>query len=575
MKRFIKNLKVDTYILFLTILSIGFLASLIRYSLRSFAYPIWDEQHYMHMAAGFYRLLQNPSLKTPYEMLQLVPFRQPGYSLFMLPFLMVFGLSNAYFWGLFTNGLLYVASVFGVYLIARNYVSKLASFLAAFIFMFYGWTLFLVHFTYSETATSALSIWIILFLVKSNCFQNRKYSLLFGVFLGIGLLTRWVTIIFISGPIIYTCYQILKKRLFKNNKVLIHALLSFFIAFTLSLYPYYVNSYWMFQYFITHRVGGPVWQSMREYERNPFSIYSLTFYLNSFGQLGIYYFLLIIVGLILALRRKSKLKLIVLVVIVSWVFFSFFSIIKGDRYIVPIYPYLAILSSSVFDYVKNNKYKISLIIVTVILSVGTFLGTVWGKGPMRQSLYSLPIKLPFGQLDRIYLTAISRPPYIYKISGKEIVDFIVEDSKNSGIANPQVTVLFSYRSLDEPIMTHNLYHQKKPLQINNFVGTIISNPNDTRYITQSVLKNSDYILAKSGKRTDTFFHEYNYKTLKAVITLFDSSVSISDHYEEKVKFWIYQDSSEVTVFKKNREISYEEIEEIGLKLSEILKRMRE
>ena len=69
-----------------------------------------------------------------------------------------------------------------------------------------------------------------------------------------------------------------------------------------------------------------------------------------------------------------------------------------------------------------------------------------------------------------------------------------------------------------------------------------------------------------------FFSQENYNTLKALIELFDKDVDISDHYEEKKKFWIYQDSSEVTVFKKNKEISKQETEFLALKLSEILKR---
>lgn len=128
----------DKYIVFLSIMSILFIASVIRYALRTYQVPEWDEQHYMYMVAGFYRLLDHPTLSTPYDMLQLVPVRQPGYPLMILPFVLVFGLSDSYFWGLVTNGLLYVATVWGTYFIAKNYLSKLASFLAAFIFMFYG-----------------------------------------------------------------------------------------------------------------------------------------------------------------------------------------------------------------------------------------------------------------------------------------------------------------------------------------------------------------------------------------------------------------------------------------------------
>ncbi|MCL5438638.1 MAG: glycosyltransferase family 39 protein [Patescibacteria group bacterium] len=147
---------------------------------------------------------------------------------------------------MFTNGVLYAISVFGIYFIASNYLSKLASFFAAFIFIFYGWTLFYTHFTYSETATSVFCIWTILFLIKSDCFQKRKYAILFGLFFGFGLLTRWITIVFVLGPLIYVFYQFLKKRLFKKRPVLLNILFSFLIVLLLSAYPYYLNSYWVF-----------------------------------------------------------------------------------------------------------------------------------------------------------------------------------------------------------------------------------------------------------------------------------------------------------------------------------------
>lgn len=411
-KKIIKKLKHDKYIFLLTILSFVFLASVVRYGLRSFKIPEWDEQHYMRMATEFYRLIKyHLSFNTPYDMLQVVPFRQPGYPFLIVPFLFIFGLSNSYFWGIFVNGLLYVASILGIYFITRNFLSKLASFLASFIFAFYGWTLLHLHLTYSETATSAFTIWTILFLIKSNYFQNRKYSLLFGLFLGLGLLVKWIVIVYVLGPLLYVFYQIIRKQTLKKKALLIHAGLAFVIAIVVSFYPYYQNYYWIFQYFYGHREGGPMWQIVSEQERNPLSVYSLTFYLNSFAQLGIFYFILIIVGFIMSFRKKSNLKPILLTVIISY-FFSAFALLKAERHIIPIYPYLAILSASIFDYITNKRFKILLVAFTLILSITSFIGSVWGKGPMKQSLYSLPIELPFGQMKKIYLTTFGRPPYI-------------------------------------------------------------------------------------------------------------------------------------------------------------------
>lgn len=570
--KILKNLRFDKYIFFLATISIVLLASTVRYGLRTYKVPEWDEQHYMRMATEFYRLIKNNlSLSTPYQMLQVVPFRQPGYPLLILPFLMVFGLSNSYFWGIFTNGLLYVASIFGIYFLAKNFLSKFPSFTAAAIFAFYGWTLLHLHLTYSETADSAFTIWTILFLTKSNLFQNKKYSILFGVFLGLGMLVRWVIAVYILGPLLFVLYLLIKKRLFKKKKIVIQLCMAFLIALIVSFYPYLQNNYWIFQYFYGHHVGGQLWQALPQQESNPFSIYSLTFYLNSFAQLGIFFFVLIIVGFVLALRKKSNIKLILSVVIIGYLF-SVLAPIKGERYIVPIFPYLAILSASVFDYIKNRRFYLLLIYFTIVLSVVSFLGSVWAKGPMKQSLASLPIELPFGQWKRIYLTTYSRPPYIYKISGKDFLDFIEEDSKEAGIKNPQVLSLFYYRPLDEPLMTYNLYNEEKPLQINNFVGTVTADPQkDSGSFIDNLMRNTDYVLIKTGQRLDNYFSPVNYKTLKALIILFDKDIRVSNYYDKKAQFWINQDSSEVTIFRKKREIPDQKLENMRLRFVEILK----
>jgi len=560
--KMIKKINVDCYFFILCLLSVLFLASIVRYGLRTYQIPTWDEQHYMRMSTEFYRLLHHPSLNTPHDMLQVVPFRQPGYPLLIVPFYFLFGLSNAYFWAQVANGLLYIASIFGIYFLSKLYLSKLASFLAAFIFTFYGWTLLHVHLAYSETAVSAFSILTILFLMKSNYFQNRKYSVLFGVFFGCALLMKWMSLVYIFGPTVYIFYHFFKKRLFTQQKAVVSIIISFLLTFIVSFYPYYANFPWYFSNLYNHRQGGLIWQIVPEQERNPFSVYSLTFYLNSFAQLGIFYFLLLIAGFFLAFRKTSTMKPILLTFLIGYVF-SVYAVLKAERHIVPIYPYIAILSASAFDYLRKSWQKTGLIVFTLILSVVSFLGTDWGKGPMKQSLYTLPITLPFGQMKKIYLTAISRPPYIYKISGREILDFIVKDSKANKQENPQVLSLFYYRPLDEPLMAYNLYNQEKPLEIINYLGTIIQNPEkDSKIFLQNVFNNSDYILMKSGQRTDDYFPKNNYQTLKALIALFDNHVSLRDYYEIKAKFWIYQDSSMVTVLKKKKNVPDEELQKM-------------
>src|SRR5690348_16776840 len=109
------------------LIAIFFLISHTLYVAYTHQYPEMDEQHYMDMAVQFYRMLQHPTLLTPIPMIQYIPFRQPGYSFLILPLLLVFGIHNSYFWGLWVNGVFYGITIVGVYFLAKEYISKAMS----------------------------------------------------------------------------------------------------------------------------------------------------------------------------------------------------------------------------------------------------------------------------------------------------------------------------------------------------------------------------------------------------------------------------------------------------------------
>jgi len=544
------------------------LASVVRYGLRTYQIPQWDEQHYMLLATEFYRLLRHPIWTTPYEMANILPFRQPGYALFIVPWLFIFGLSQSYFFGLLTNGIFYSLAIIGIYILSRQYLSPFASFLASLLFACYGWTLYYVHFAYSETATSSLCIWSLVFLIRSSYFQKRIYSLLFSLYFGLAVLTRWTAIIFIAFPILQSIYYVITKRSLHQRKIFIHIIIICMIIYLLLFYHYFLHFTQVLSYFSAHRVGGPNWQMLSQYEKS--FVYSLTFYLRSFSQLGVWFFLLFAIGILLAFIKKSKTKMFAITVIIPWIFFSFFSILKADRFIIPIYPYIAILSASLFDYLKNIRIKTIYVWITILLSIGTFFGSVWGKGPMKSNLKTVTLPVPFFNSITLYITSISHPPNIYKLSGKEIVQYIASDSKNSGISNPNVTVLFSYRPLDEPMYTYNLYHLEKPLSMMYLVGSEIKNPERDTNILYTAIQNADYILLKSGKRIEYYFTPNNYQALEATLLCIDQYFHLEDYFEKKKDIWIYQDSSIVSIYKKTRSIPSETIEKAKQQLIEAL-----
>lgn len=526
------------------------------YVLKTNQLPEMDEQHYMYMASGFYKILQHPALDSPIKMIELLPFRQPGYSLIILPFLLVFGLHDAYRIALWINGLLYVATIIGVYAIGKEFFKKYIAVIAAYIFAFYGWSLFYLHFTYSETAATCFVVLSFLFLIKSKFFQNRKNSILFGIFFGFGLLVRWVTPIFIIGPLLYVMYKAVKAK--KQKKYAIKNItIAFIIVLAIAGLPYVLNYKTFFgDYFNSQLLGGPIWNTVPLSHQKHFSFWAAAYYFKVFEQLTFPLFVLFLSGLILGIIKKTRTRIILLSLLAPYLLFSFGTVIKDDRYIVPIYPFLALISASVIDYIKIQKAKIGFVTLIIILSFGNFLGASWGIGPLGQKgLMSISIPLPVGHPRLIHLTTIVWPPKKDESRAQEIIDFIERDSKKNHINNPSVIELFSYHTVDLGMYAINTYERMEPIFVQNFVGMEINDVSKNALFVTEAINKASYILTKNRVQTDSYFPPNNYpllqKTIYAVKNLSNSPLQF---FTKVTTVAVPADGSTVIIYRKAKPI---------------------
>src|SRR5690348_3048892 len=116
-----KFLLLNIHEITLIFICLGVLVSHTLYVLQTKQFPEMDEQHYMDMAVQFYRIIHHPTQTAFLDMIRFLPFRQPGYSFIILPFLLIFGISHAYAIGLWVNGLLYITSICAVYFLGREF----------------------------------------------------------------------------------------------------------------------------------------------------------------------------------------------------------------------------------------------------------------------------------------------------------------------------------------------------------------------------------------------------------------------------------------------------------------------
>lgn len=552
--------KIDIYIALLVVLCIGVVISHIFYVFQTMQYPQHDEHAYMTFSVAFYRMfIANPGLDAIGEMYTYLisspPFRQPLYPVTLMLPLFIFGLSQSYKIALFMNAIYYVMIICGIYLIGRNYFSKQASLLACFLFASYGFPLFYLHFTYSETSTTAWVILAIYILIRSRKFDSYKYAVIAGLVFSAALLTRWIAVFFVVGAAVPAFMYLFKNRPTKNylkavGLFLVGMLPS--IIFYVATFEYFVRDYilintdnaseWVVKY-----MGSTLYV-------NSLSPQSFAYYFKVFEQLNIFFFMLFLIGLIIAFIKWKKLYVLLLCFFIPYISLTVFSSLKDDRYIVPIYPIIALISVAFFDMLQVRLRKI-IFSVLIIFTILSFLGGTWAIGPMGQEgLKSFLVHVPIGHPRRIHITSMVWPP-IKRFSNADVVlNTIEKDSINSGIKNPRIVRLFYFPYFDNSYDSINTYLRKTTYYASNLVRPEIkfNNTECSDYIVEE-LKKADYVLVKDGQQVeDTGLPSVYYKYLKVAILAVEDSKYL-DRLHVVKKTVMPFDKSVITIYKNTKE----------------------
>jgi len=562
---FLKFLKAHIPEFLLGSLCFAILVSHTFYVVMTHQFPEMDEHLYVGIASEFYKILQNPSWDIIFRMNQYLvdhpPFRPPVYPLTILPLLLVFGISNAYKLALWVNGIYFIATMIFLYFLAREYMSRTSSVIATAMFASFGWTLFYLHFTYSETATTTFIVLSTLLLVRSKNFENRKYSILFGLSLAFGILTRWVVPLFLLGPaiFIFARYFLHKKNV--SKKILKNIALALLIQVPVVIF-HYIDRGVFGTYVTSQAFPGPLWDLVPSQRRNLVSLQSAAYYFKVIEQLNIFFFVIFIAGLSLGIKKIKKYGLFVFGFLLPYLIFSFTIVIKDDRYIVPIYPFVALVCAIVIEEVRRK----TLVIGVSILCALSFLGSFWQIGPLSTGLQSILVQMPIGHPRRIHLASMVWPPVKEFSNAKQIMKIISDDALAQNKKNPTILNLFSYHPLDNALFSINNYEKIDKFSFQNFVG---SSP--SAVLVADSLTNADYLLVKSGRPVDDYFPSNNYILLKIAVGVIIADTTVLDSFTKIATVIIPLDKSNVTIYKRDKAIEQEEKEEIVKQMEVILR----
>ncbi|MFA5090037.1 MAG: glycosyltransferase family 39 protein [Candidatus Omnitrophota bacterium] len=269
------------------------------------------------------------------------------------------------------NMLYFILLIVSVYLIGKNVFGAAYGLLAATLVSLYPSIVGMSRIYTLDFPLTCVSAFGIYCLIKTDYFTKLRESVIFGIVLGLGILIKGQILFFIIGPFLYAIIKSLWRSYgWGTKKVLLlivnNALISLIIAGAISsiwwlpvfkdlqqgFYEQFIISY-------TSRIKeapGYIITSLMDLK-----IFSrdwlLAYVYFSLNNISPVLFGLFLLGLVVFLRLKSSGKGIIMAwMLVPYVLFTLFSV-KKDRFFMPVYPSMVLISISLFYIIKNSKIK--------------------------------------------------------------------------------------------------------------------------------------------------------------------------------------------------------------------------
>jgi len=339
--------------------------------------PAWDQSwHAMISINKYNQLLKKNSLTTD-QVGRIYPIFSfannlypPFFHISSIPFYILFG--TDYDSALMTNLLFLAILILSAFFIGKkiydNESGLLASFIASTIPIYNSMMRdYLIDF--SLCAMVALGFALLLY---AEHFENFKYSILFGIVLGLGMLTKWTYVVYLIVPIFYSLFIFLKKN-WKSGKLkskLKNILFWFLSAFAISISWYNPSQ---LKRSIPLLLRFTLVQGSLEGDPVFYSLKGLFHYLFvMINQYSLFYFLIFLFGIVTFVQFYKKNKIPIKNYLYSIIFIYFiFTLIsnKDPRYIIPIYIFLVITSIFGIFIIDNKKIRYSAIALIVVFGL--------------------------------------------------------------------------------------------------------------------------------------------------------------------------------------------------------------
>jgi hypothetical protein len=384
---------------------------------------------------------------------------------------------------------LLILSTYGIgRLAAGERCGLLAAFLVSMVPILYG----LSRQFLPELALVAMTTFAVFCLFWSESFRRRWPSLLLGVTIGLGMLTKWTLIVFLVGPLAIALYVALRHA---TRARLLNVVLAGMLALAIAL-PWYLYNLETLQAFLQfNRFQAP----SLEGEAPVWTLASWLYYLRELlnQQVLLPFCLLYLLGIVLALRRcrlNAYLWMLLAWVVIGYVVSTLF-INKDTRYTLPYLPALALLAAIGLVQIRQvmvQRVGLALILLYALLQ---YAGLTVG---LSDKVTGIPTEIT-GSLAQMPVTLYSEtihnasPARVENWQIDAILDALLADaSGRAGLETPvQLVVIPTSISFDTQTFTYARWRDRLPLQAWPVTGVLAVDGAAT-------LQRSDYVVTKSG-----------------------------------------------------------------------------
>ncbi len=332
----------------------------------------------------------------------------------------------------FSNGLFLAILIIFTYLIGKACENKKAGLIAGFLISFYPGVFGISRLYDQDFYLIAMVSVAVYLLIKTKKFTNKKYSILLGLFSGLGILTNGRFLIFTMGPLLYIAYLVFMGRRSLSNADFFKQISNIVISLLISLI---LSSVWWFGNFVlldkalTHLLVGylPDRYNLFGLKYNVFTMRSIFYHLSYLiDHVSIYLFLLFFISLFWVRKKLNQhMQIILLWFFVPLAVFTLVSA-KWEHYCFPILPSVAILTAVGIERL-TKKIKFAIISFLIVLSLLQFF-------EISYAFNSRPIKKMFSYNVAYWNPSIYKAPY--KINNYE--NIMREFSKEINNAMPRI-----------------------------------------------------------------------------------------------------------------------------------------